>query len=65
MNGVVRRAVALTGLGIIVGSGVVWMLTRVLAGLFLGVSPHDPGIFAGAPALRATRVNPARALGSS
>jgi len=79
MNDVVRRAVALTGLGIIVGSGVAWMLTRVLAGLFLGVSPHDPGIFAGAaavfaavalaaasmPALRATRVNPARALGSS
>jgi ABC-type antimicrobial peptide transport system permease subunit len=51
----------------------------VLEGLFLGVSPHDPGIFVGAaavftgvalaaasvPAFRATRVDPARVLGSA
>jgi hypothetical protein len=28
-----------------------WVLTRVLANLFLGVSPHDPGIFVGAAAV--------------
>ena len=79
MSDVLRRAVALTGLGILIGSGAAWFLTRVLAGLFLGVSPHDPGIFVGAaalfavaalaaasiPAFRTTRVNPARALGST
>ena len=52
-----------------------WILTRVSVGLFLGVSPHDPGIFLGAavafggragwaavPAFRTTRVNPVMAL---
>jgi putative ABC transport system permease protein len=79
MRDVTQRAFALTGIGIALGSGAAWILTRVLAGLFLGVSPHDPGIFAGAavvfaavalaaasvPALRTTRVNPAIALTSS
>jgi putative ABC transport system permease protein len=79
MGGVVRRALALSGIGIAIGSAVAWMLTRALAGLFLGVSPHDPGIFAGAaavflavalvaasvPALRTTRVNPVLALNST
>ncbi|HEY3739617.1 MAG TPA: hypothetical protein VGL53_07225 [Bryobacteraceae bacterium] len=55
------------------------MVTRALAGLFLGVSPHDPTIFVGAavvfsvvalaaaaiPALRTTRVNPVIALTST
>jgi ABC-type antimicrobial peptide transport system permease subunit len=73
------RALALTGVGIGLGSSAAWVLTRVLEGLFLGVSPHDPGIFVGAaavftgvalaaasvPALRATRVDPARVLGSA
>jgi putative ABC transport system permease protein len=76
---VVWRALALTGVGIGLGSSAAWILTRVLEGLFLGVSPHDPGIFVGAaavfagvalaaasvPALRATRVNPARVLGAA
>jgi ABC-type antimicrobial peptide transport system permease subunit len=79
MRDVVRRAFALTGIGIVLGSGAAWILTRTLAGLFLGVSPHDPGIFAGAaavfavvalaaasvPAFRTTRVHPAIALASS
>jgi putative ABC transport system permease protein len=78
MRDVVRRALALTATGIVLGSGAAWILTRVLAGLFLGVSPHDPGIFVGAaamfaavamaaasvPAFRTTRVDPALALAS-
>lgn len=76
---VLRRALALAGAGIVVGSLAAWMLTRGLAGLFLGVSPHDPLVFVGAamifalvalvaasiPALRTTRVNPVEALTSS
>jgi putative ABC transport system permease protein len=79
MRDVVRRALFLTSVGIGLGSGAAWVLTRVLAGLFLGVSPHDPGIFVGAaavfaavalaaasvPAFRTTRVNPALALTST
>ena len=76
---VLGHAVALTGLGIILGAGAAWILTRVLASLFVGVSPHDPGIFIGAavtfatvallaasaPAFRTTRVNPVVALTST
>ena len=78
MGGVVRRALALTSVGIALGTGMAWVLTRTLAGLFVGVSPHDPGIFVGAaavftfvalaaaaiPAFRTTRVNPVMALTS-
>ena len=78
MRNVLRRALVLTGIGIGVGSLTAWMVTRVLAGLFLGVSPHDPWIFAGAaavfglaalaaasvPALRTTRINPVVSLTS-
>jgi predicted permease len=78
MGDVLRRALALTGIGIAVGALLAWILTRMLAGLFLGVGPHDPSIFAGAagvfavvalaaasvPAFRATRVNPVVALTS-
>ncbi len=76
MGDVLRRALALTGIGIAIGALLAWILTRTLAGLFLGVSPHDPSIFAGAagvfavvalaaasvPAFRTTRVNPVAAL---
>jgi putative ABC transport system permease protein len=76
---VLRRALALTGLGIALGSATAWLLTRALEGLFLGVSPHDPAIFVGAaavftvvalaaasvPAFRTTRVNPVVALTST
>jgi putative ABC transport system permease protein len=78
MSGVIRRALVLTSVGIVLGTGMAWVLTRALAGLFVGVSPHDPGIFAGAaavftlvalaaaaiPAFRTTRVNPVIALTS-
>lgn len=79
MRDVLRRALALTLAGIMLGSGLAWVLTRALSGLFVGVSPHDPGIFIGAaatfavvalvaasvPAFRTTRVNPVVALTSS
>ena len=75
---VLRHAVALTGVGIALGSGAAWILTRALSGLFLGVSPHDPWIFAAAalgfavvalvaasvPAFRTTRINPVVSLTS-
>jgi ABC-type antimicrobial peptide transport system permease subunit len=79
MGGVVRRAFALTSVGIALGTGTAWTLTRWLAGLFVGVSPHDPAMFVGAaaafavvalaaaavPAFRTTRVNPVVALTST
>jgi putative ABC transport system permease protein len=78
MGDVLRRALALTGVGIVLGTGAAWALTRVLAGLLVGVSPHDPTIFFGAgavfaavalmaasvPAFRTTRINPVVALTS-
>ncbi len=79
MRDVVRSAFTLTCVGIALGSGASWWLTRSLSGLFEGVSPHDPRVFAGAailfavaalmaapiPAFRATRVNPVTALTAS
>jgi putative ABC transport system permease protein len=79
MGGVLRRALALTGVGIVLGTGMAWVLTRGLASLFIGVSPHDPGIFVAAavvfalvalaaaaiPAFRTTRINPVVALTST
>ena len=79
MGDVVRRALALTSVGIALGTGAAWVLTRWLAALFVGVSPHDPAMFVGAavvfavvalaaaavPAFRTTRVNPVVALTST
>ena len=76
---VLRRAMVLTSVGIVLGSGAAWILTRALAFLFLGVSPHDPEVFIGAaavfagvalvaasvPAFRTTRINPVVALTST
>jgi ABC-type antimicrobial peptide transport system permease subunit len=73
---VLRRAGVMTGIGVAIGLLAAWLLTRAFAGLFLGVDPHDPAIFAGAPAifavvalaaacvpaLRTTRVDPKVAL---
>ncbi len=79
LGAVLRRALALTFTGIMFGSVAAWWLARVLAGLFVGVSPHDPDIFVGAviafalaalgaasvPALGTTRVSPVVALTST
>ncbi len=79
MRDVVRRALALTGTGIAVGSVAAWFVTRGLSGLFVGVDAHDPAIFAGAavvfavvalvaaliPALRTTQINPVAALSTN
>ena len=70
MSDVLLRALVLTGIGIVLGSVAAWMLTKTLAALFVGVSPHDPRIFVGSalvfavvalgaaavPALRTTRI---------
>jgi ABC-type antimicrobial peptide transport system permease subunit len=79
MGAVLRQALGLATIGIVLGSALSWVLTRALASLFLGVSPHDPTIFVGAaatfavvalaaasvPAFRTTRVNPVVALTST
>jgi putative ABC transport system permease protein len=79
MGDVLRRALVLAGIGIALGSVAAWILTQLLAGLFLGVRVHDPVVFLGAaaafalvalgaasiPALRTTRVNPVAALTST
>lgn len=76
MGDVLRHALGLTGIGIVIGTGAAWLLTRTLAALFVGVSPHNPAIFAGVaavfalvalvaavlPARRTTRVAPILAL---
>jgi ABC-type antimicrobial peptide transport system permease subunit len=79
MGSVLARAARLTGIGLLLGSGMAWVLTRVLANLFAGVNPHDPTIFISAlvafalvalaaasiPAFRTTRVDPVVALNSA
>jgi putative ABC transport system permease protein len=79
MGAVLRRALALAGGGIVLGSVSAWILTGVLGSIFLGISAHDPLVFVGAaavfavvallaasvPAFRTTRVNPVAALTST
>jgi putative ABC transport system permease protein len=79
MGGVLRLALALAAVGIALGGLTAWMVTRVLADLFVGVSPHDPAVFVGAasvflfvalaaasiPAFRTTRINPIVALSAN
>jgi predicted permease len=76
VSDVIRRAFTLSVIGIVLGSGAAWWLTRTLAGMFGTVSPHDPRVFIGAaiafvvvsliaaavPARRTARVSPLRAL---
>jgi ABC-type antimicrobial peptide transport system permease subunit len=76
---VMRRAAVLTGLGIAIGSFTAWILTRLLAGLFVGVAPHDPVTFASAaigfalvalaaaaiPAVRSAQTSPAAILATT
>jgi predicted permease len=73
---VMRRAVAMTAAGIVIGAGAAFELTRLMGYLLYKVSPRDPRSFGFAclvigaasliacvlPALRATRTDPLLAL---
>jgi len=73
---VATQGMLLTGIGIVLGLGSVWALSRLLAALLYGVGPTDPMVIGlvtltllGAallatylPARRATRVDPMVAL---
>jgi ABC-type antimicrobial peptide transport system permease subunit len=73
---VVRQGMAVTLLGLVLGSAAAFALTRMMRGILFGVSPQDPIAFATAiailaavalfasylPARRATRVDPTVAL---
>ena len=72
----VRRGMQLAFAGAVTGATVALVTRKVVAGMLTGVGPADPGIMAGSaaflfvvtlaasflPALRATRVDPVRAL---
>ena len=76
INLVVKRGLALTLIGSVLGVGGVFATTRVMRNMLFGMSPIDIPILAGGtifiivvglfgsllPALRATRVNPVNAL---
>jgi predicted permease len=73
---VVRRGMALTAAGLLIGALVALVAARLVSSLLVDVSPSDPAVFAGAalflalvalaasglPALRASRLDPALAL---
>jgi len=76
MSMVVRQGMTLVGIGIVLGLGASWALTRLLRGMLYEVSPMDPlALTAGIllvsltallacyiPALRAARIDPMEAL---
>jgi putative ABC transport system permease protein len=76
---VLRQAIGLVAVGLAAGLLAAWAVTRGAGSLFVGVSSHDPGVFAlgvlifalvgtvGAaiPAIRASRVSPLAALASA
>jgi putative ABC transport system permease protein len=73
---VLRRGIVLAALGIIIGLGTAWGLTRLLQTFLFKTSPHDPLTYAGVavvmlgvaalacwlPARRAAKVDPMVAL---
>ncbi len=73
---VLGQGLRLVGLGVVVGTLLAVLVTRLIAGLIAGVSPTDPVSFVGTaivlaltglvasyfPALRATRIDPLMAL---
>jgi putative ABC transport system permease protein len=73
---VLGHGLRLAGLGVAIGAGAAWGLTRLLAKLLFGVKTHDPLTFGAVtlllagvalaacllPARRASRVDPMRAL---
>jgi len=76
MRLIVSEGIGIAILGVTVGLAGAFALSRVMDGLLVGISAHDPLTFAGgaiillvvafsasyAPALRASRVDPMRAL---
>lgn len=76
--GILLRTLGLAALGMLLGTGAAWMLTRALGGLLFGVSAGDPATFSGMlavltavaamagylPARRASRIDPIAALRS-
>jgi putative ABC transport system permease protein len=76
MRLVVGQGMTLAIAGIVLGLGAAWVVTRLLASLLVGISPHDPATFAAIAALlavvafvacyvpgrRATRVDPLATL---
>jgi ABC-type antimicrobial peptide transport system permease subunit len=73
---VTGQSMRLAGIGIALGLCIALALTRLVGGLLYGVSPNDPGTFfsvavmlaitallaGGIPALRASRIDPVKAL---
>jgi ABC-type antimicrobial peptide transport system permease subunit len=73
---IVRQGMSLAAIGVGAGAVAALGLTRLMASLLYGVSPNDPSTFlavaallvavallaCAVPALRATRVDPIRAL---
>lgn len=73
---ITRPSLILTGVGLALGLGLAFLVTRPLSGLLYGASPNDPLVFVGVsvliaavtilgawiPARRATRVDPLTAL---
>ena len=73
---VVSQSALTVGVGLAIGLGTAWASSRLLGALLFGVPPHDPVTYAtvvlvlsavsvlavSAPALRAARVSPVRAL---
>jgi predicted permease len=74
---VVARGLSLTAIGLAAGTAAAWAVTRTMANLLYGVGATDPSTFAAVtglvaavaaaacaiPAVRASRVDPARILG--
>jgi ABC-type antimicrobial peptide transport system permease subunit len=70
------QTLRLAGIGMLIGLGASWILTRALAGLLFGVTSTDPATFIGTvailgivaamagyiPARRASRIDPMVAL---
>jgi len=73
---VMRDAVTMIAAGFLIGLPAAWLASKLVASLLYGIEPHDPAVIAAAmsvlacvallagyvPALRASRIDPLRAL---
>ncbi len=73
---IVKQGMLLAAIGIVIGVGGAWALSRFIESFLYSVTPRDLGVFIGAPvllgliafmatwipALRASRVDPVNAL---